>query len=226
MNKFSVITINFNNREGLSKTIESLKNINSGCIEFIVVDGGSTDGSKILLNDSIINNFVSEKDEGIYDAMNKGIELASHQWVIFMNSGDVFCKNFDIKVLQKVKNIDKYNLIYGDQYNNGKHIGSLPLFFVELGIIPASHQSMFFKKPIKYDLNYKIYSDFDLFARIYKQGNLYHINYPICEREPGGISNVTSLRKRYEKFLITYKHFGIVSLIRALVFSIFFRGYL
>lgn len=91
--KLSIITINWNNVEGLRKTIDSVASQTVRPFEFIVVDGGSTDGAPDLLKSSgnIVTDWISEKDRGIYNAMNKGVDRAHGDWCIFMNSGDRFC---------------------------------------------------------------------------------------------------------------------------------------
>lgn len=93
--KISVITVNYNNAAGLKKTIKSyieLKQESDCSLEYIVIDGDSNDGSVEVLRESEkhIDAWVSEKDWGIYDAMNKGLERSSADFVVFMNSGDVF----------------------------------------------------------------------------------------------------------------------------------------
>ena len=101
--KYSIITINYNNRDGLEKTIQSVINQTCQDFEFIIIDGGSTDGSVDIIkkyNDRI-NYWVSEPDKGIYNAMNKGILQAHGEYLNFMNSGDCF---FDNEVLNKVNN--------------------------------------------------------------------------------------------------------------------------
>jgi len=101
MNKVSVITICYNNRSGLQRTMDSVASQTYRNIEYIVIDGGSTDGSVDLCKSRAneIDVFVSEPDKGIYDAMNKGIERASGEWIICMNSGDEF---YTTDVLQNV----------------------------------------------------------------------------------------------------------------------------
>src|SRR6476661_6946695 len=95
----SVITINLNNRQGLSDTIKSVSGQTFRDFEFIVVDGDSTDGSKevIKLNEKIITSSLSEKDSGIYDAMNKGIRRASGDYLLFLNSGDTLVSDDTLK---------------------------------------------------------------------------------------------------------------------------------
>ena len=102
--QFSVITINFNNGEGLRHTIDSVISQTCHDYEYIIIDGGSTDDSVnvIKLFSDKIDYWVSEKDRGIYHAMNKGVNLAHGQYCIFMNSGDCF---YDSSVLEQFKNI-------------------------------------------------------------------------------------------------------------------------
>ena len=88
----SIITINYNNKKGLLKTINSIKEQSFIDFEWIIIDGGSTDGSVEIIreNESRIAYWISEPDKGVYDAMNKGILRANGVWLNFMNSGDTF----------------------------------------------------------------------------------------------------------------------------------------
>ena len=88
--KLSVITINFNNKEGLAKTIVSVVGQTTRDFEWIIIDGGSTDGSMELIenNSEYISYYVSEPDKGIYNAMNKGIMASHGEYLLFLNSGD------------------------------------------------------------------------------------------------------------------------------------------
>lgn len=102
--KYSIITVNYNNREGLRRTIESVIGQTFRDYEFIVIDGGSTDGSADVLReyDKDITYWVSEKDSGIYNGMNKGIRKATGEYLNFMNSGDCF---YDNNVLHRVSEV-------------------------------------------------------------------------------------------------------------------------
>lgn len=95
MAKISIITINYNNREGLQKTIESVASQTNKTFEYIVVDGGSTDGSAEIIKDNchFIDKWVSEPDKGIYNAMNKGVQMSSGEYCLFLNSGDLLHDN-------------------------------------------------------------------------------------------------------------------------------------
>lgn len=98
--KFSIITINYNNCEGLEKTIQSVIEQSYKGYEYIVIDGGSTDGSIDIIKkyEPSITFWVSEKDSGIYNAMNKGIRHSTGEYLNFMNSGDTF---YEPEVLKK-----------------------------------------------------------------------------------------------------------------------------
>ena len=92
MNKFTIITINYNNKVGLQKTIKSVFDQSFGDYEYIIIDGGSTDGSEEVIEQCAarLSYWVSESDKGIYHAMNKGIAQAHGEYLVFMNSGDCF----------------------------------------------------------------------------------------------------------------------------------------
>ena len=94
-NKLSIITINYNNLEGLKRTVESVINQTSKEFEYIVIDGGSNDGSGAYIESKSehIDYWVSEPDKGIYNAMNKGIAKASGEYLLFLNSGDHLFSN-------------------------------------------------------------------------------------------------------------------------------------
>lgn len=112
MIKLSIITINFNNLEGLKKTMESVGNQTWQEFEYIIIDGGSTDGSVdyIASKKDLVDYWVSEPDKGVYHAMNKGITKASGEYLLFLNSGDHF---FNKKVLElNHKYLEKEDIVY------------------------------------------------------------------------------------------------------------------
>lgn len=173
MFKISIITINYNNLRGLERTIKSVKEQTWKNFEYIIIDGGSSDGSKELLHSmsNEISLWVSEPDNGIYHAMNKGIKASNGEYLIFLNSGDEL---LDPGVLKKnIIEINTQDIIYFDQlmiYPDNKRIWELPStldynFFI-LGSLP--HPSTFIKKELfekvgYYDENLKIVSDWKFF---------------------------------------------------------------
>ena len=121
--KYSIITINYNNREGLQKTINSVIGQTFKDYEFIIIDGGSTDGSIEILeqHDASITFWSSEPDKGVYHAMNKGIAKAHGEYLNFMNSGDCFYSN---NVLEHVNRYhsDADFIVSGNEYIGRKHL--------------------------------------------------------------------------------------------------------
>lgn len=116
----SVITINKNNLQGLKKTIESVcRQTQKSSIEFIVIDGDSSDGSKTFIDkvSEGIDYYVSEKDSGIYQAMNKGIQNASGKYIQFLNSGDVYSNNFSLEAIMQTNPTE--DIIYTDYTDAG-----------------------------------------------------------------------------------------------------------
>jgi len=209
--RITVITVNYNNRSGLDKTIESVCNQTYSDIEYIIVDGKSNDGSQNSIHklQERINslNFkslicISEPDCGIYDAMNKGIKLSKGDYIIFMNSGDYFsCST----ILNDIFRNRKYNedLLIGRQlYINklGKkgispklRISDFSITYFLSSTIP--HQATFIKRDLfekigYYDINYKVSADwvFWIKAIIENKCTIKLINERISYMEVGGVS--------------------------------------
>lgn len=169
--KISVITINYNNSRGLSDTITSVIEQTYKEIEFVIIDGGSTDGSKgiIAQNSEYIAFWVSEPDKGIYNAMNKGIEHASGEYCIFMNSGDCF---ENPRVIEDVVNAqDGADLVCGHTImSDGTKIAArAEITFEGLFEHAICHQSCFIRtslmKKHMYDESLKIVADRKFFLQ-------------------------------------------------------------
>lgn len=112
--KISIITINYNNKVGLERTIQSVLQQDYCDIEYIIIDGGSFDGSADLIDKYHISKSVSEKDGGIYDAMNKGIKMATGDFIGFMNSGDTYYNAHIISDIFSNTPYEEVDIIYGD----------------------------------------------------------------------------------------------------------------
>ncbi len=217
---FTVITINLNNKSGLEKTFRSIQNQKNQDFEYIVVDGLSTDGSIELIQQStFISTSIIESDHGVYDAMNKGLNLAQGEYCIFLNSGDCF---IDASVLIEVAKsfASKSDLYYGCLLWEDE---SLPRWnpkrdFKLRDILkhsPTPHQATFYKtsalKEIGgYKTEFKIISDWGAlidFIRAKKQIEKINIDISICEL--AGISNVNeaSILSERKHFLLKY-HFS------------------
>ena len=198
--KISVITVCLNEAGALASTCDSIRSQRYPNLEWIVIDGASTDGSLDVLRDyeDCITYLMSEPDDGIYDAMNKGIGLSSGDYLLFLNAGD---KLADPDVLYSVKPFSDVGIIYGDIQVTSDETSDLlvlpqklPEDFLIKKMMP--HQSSFIKKSLfyeygLYDLSYRIAADYDFFVRILHVNRVksMHCGALISIFYTGGISN-------------------------------------
>jgi glycosyltransferase involved in cell wall biosynthesis len=183
MCKVSIITINYNNLEGLKKTVESVKNQTWQEFEYIVIDGGSTDGSKAFMENfsDTIDNWVSEPDNGIYNALNKGIQKATGEYLLFLNSGDHFYS--DEVIANNVHHLSNHDIIAFDiqmlgQGHNLIHNHPDELLFSFLFEETFAHQAVFIRRTLfdtvgLYDENLKIVADWKFFIHAIVSGHTY-----------------------------------------------------
>lgn len=156
----TIITVVFNNVGLLEQTIQSIINIDSNHLEYIIIDGGSTDGTVDLIRkyEDQIDYWISEPDEGLYDAMNKGIATAIGDWLLFINSDDCIVNP---KALDDVLNLEKIEAFCFKTVNLGKYYNWLRPCRISSDINQYSHQSIVMKKKIYYRLSYRFCSDID-----------------------------------------------------------------
>ncbi len=222
MIKLSIITINYNNKVGLQKTIESVIAQTSKEFEFIIIDGNSNDGSKDIIA-QYQSNFtyaISEPDTGIYNAMNKGIAKSNGEYLLFLNSGDWLNNN---QVIASIKNhLNDTDVISGDmnifQENNWNLHRSQDTITIDYFLrISLYHQATFVKKELfsksgLYDDNFKLAGDYEFFIRtLLKQDATYkHIPFLISNFLTDGISNDKGFNElNYkERELAWSKHFS------------------
>jgi len=206
--KVSIITVCFNHAEDLEKTIKSVSNQTSKDYEYLVIDGGSTDGNVelALRFKQSIDYFVSEKDTGVYNAMNKGARKAYGDYLYFLNAGDIFESEDTLgKVIKELDNVD---MLYGnirivskDKKKNIVKKKILNRQDIKLGK-KVSQQIVFVKRDLfnkvgGLDERYKIAADFDLLCKVFENtDNIKHIDEVICDYDDGGISS--NLRKSYD----------------------------
>ncbi len=163
--RYSVITINYNDEEGLKRTIKSIVSQTNTDYEFIIIDGGSTDNSleTIKKYKNNISYWVSEKDNGVYHAMNKGIAQAHGEYLLFMNSGDCFHSSDVLDALNGYhEDIICGKVLKGNAKSpSGPEKSAITLVDLMRGSLP--HQAMLIKRELlekhPYDENYKILSD-------------------------------------------------------------------
>jgi glycosyltransferase involved in cell wall biosynthesis len=206
--RISVVTVVYNGVAFIEDTILSVINQQYANFEYIIVDGNSNDGTQEVIKkyDSKIEYWVSEKDRGIYDAMNKGIEIASGDWVIFMNCGDTFHNH---NVLEDVftKRIDAdVKLLYGGCKVRSDW-GSFTIKARPDGEIWKSftHQSMFSRielnREFNFNLNFKAASDYDFVYRVFSKGlRTYPLDMLISEVQyiSSGHSSINELLSQKE----------------------------
>jgi glycosyltransferase involved in cell wall biosynthesis len=204
--KISIITIVYNNVKNIERTIKSVLSQNYPNIEYIVVDGGSTDGSVEVIQryQNRIHKFISEHDNGIYDALNKGVISSSGDFITILHSDDIF---FDSSTVYKVaKCIKKTNkefyfsdmLIIDLASNKVKRYYDASIFkqwMFRIGWMPP-HPTCFIKKSLfneygLYSLKYKIAGDFDLFVRFFYEKKIQwsYCNIITVKMSYGGVSN-------------------------------------
>lgn len=172
----SIVTVVYNGEKYLEETILSVINQTYSNVEYIIIDGGSTDGTLDIIKkyEDKIDYWVSERDKGIYDAMNKGIDVATGEWINFMNAGDGFYAEHTLSEFNIIKKNGNANIIYGDVevlYNRFTKIQKAhKLDNIFLGM-RFSHQSTFYKKSYikknKYNLDYKLSADYESILKAY-----------------------------------------------------------
>jgi glycosyltransferase involved in cell wall biosynthesis len=196
----SIITINLNNLKGLTNTYNSLFRVIGSNVEFIVVDGGSSDGSKEFIreNEECISKWISEPDFGIYDAMNKGVKMAEGEYCLFLNSGDILFSDkilFDILPYCNGKN----HIISGSLKMGTSNVWEVPekINFFHFLESTLPHQSTVVKKSLllkyPYNVNLKIVGDWAFFLKAFKNEeiiNFVKLDLVIAIFDTTGISSL------------------------------------
>ena len=229
MKKLSIISINLNMKEGVENSIKSLlEQDQKSNVEYIVVDGLSNDGSQDIIEcyKDYIDIIKIEKDTGIFDAMNKGIELATGEYIYFLNSGDEFAHHDVLTRVLKEMDADNYqhDIYSGDvaTFRFGEYIGIANLY-------PwIVHQSAFVKtslmKEYMFDQNLKVFGDLDFWRRLYedKKYKYHKIDKVIANMEIDGIgSNPRFIFKRLkDKRYYAKKHNDYSNLLAAYIIGI------
>lgn len=223
----SVVTINRNNAAGLRGTIESVltqTGLNAGELEYIIIDGASNDGSADVIKEYAARNdmahkvayWVSEKDKGIYNAMNKGIRAAHGEYVAILNSGDCYVRGA-LKGLKEAASEHKGAILYGavnfirdGRYEQvwGKSADYLPGH-------PIPHQATFVPMTAYdacglYDESFKVSADWDLFATFKQKGvPFFYLSKLIADFDISGVSGVRDTAREAEDTRVLERH-GLV----------------
>lgn len=220
--KVSIITVVFNNCKTIKEAISSVQNQNYSNLEHIIVDGGSTDGTVDIIRKLIDKNsvFVSEKDNGLYDALNKGIKLATGNVIGILHSDDVFNSNeviSDIVYAFTKNNVDSVyaDLVYVNRQKTEKVVrnwvsGDFSKRKFLLGWMPP-HPTFFVKREIfirygSYDTEFKSAADYELMLRFLYKYNIttYYLPKTLVRMRLGGESN-KSIKNRLKANHEDYK---------------------
>jgi putative colanic acid biosynthesis glycosyltransferase len=222
----TIITVTFNNIDGLRKTSKSISDQCTEAVEWIIVDGGSTDNSlSFIQNCKGVSQYISEKDRGIYDAMHKGLHLASGDWVLFLNAGDTFA---DLDVINYIN----------------AHLGSLDVYFYAcrmsgLGVeylrrprplssasysVPAIQQATVYKRDVLLRLDwptcYRVCGDFAIAAQLLKMGATSMCDDRVVAKfELGGVSTIRPVALAIEAYQIQSQILKLPVLVKVFHFT-------
>ena len=221
--KLTVITIVYNNVRHIERTLQSVINQTYTNLEYIVVDGLSTDGTLDVIHQhkDKIAILISEKDKGIYDAMNKGLALATGDYVIFMNSGDTFYAPDTVKqVFAATHDADIY---YGETEmmdeagnNLGRRRHQAPEQFTWKDFkygMSISHQAVYIKRSLAqpYNTKYQLSADIDWILQAAKKAKkIVNVNRYVAKYLVGGMSKKKHKQSLIERFDIMREHYGLV----------------
>lgn len=216
--QLSIVTVCYNDKKMLVKTMESVLNQNDTEFEYIVIDGNSKDGTIDVLNKyklffenkNIVFQFFSEKDTGIYNAMNKGIRKATGEWILFLNAGDLLWDEKVVSWLKKISIGKENSIIYGDvvHYSEGyfryKKADKLESITYQM---PFSHQAVFMPRELlerePYDERYKICADYAWLLKMYLQKKkFYYVHRIISIYDLSGISSINEEAADSERYEI------------------------
>lgn len=221
--KLSVITIVYNNAKDIERTMLSVLNQSYEKIEYIVIDGASTDGTIEIIQkyQDRLTHFISEKDKGIYHAMNKGLALATGNYVLFMNSGDeIYAPETVTEVFATAPSADIYygeTEMFDENWNSlGQRRHRAPEHFdwqsFKYGM-NISHQAIYIKRSLTtpYDLKYKYSADIDWIIKAAKKSsNSVNTHLYVAKYLVGGISKQKHLASLKERFKILSHYYGFV----------------
>ncbi|MFQ5559712.1 MAG: glycosyltransferase family 2 protein [Nitrospinota bacterium] len=218
--QLSIITVCRNSVSDLEKTLESVFKNRRRETEYVVVDGESTDGTLFLLSkyNNQIDVLISERDRGIYHAMNKGISVARGKYIVFINSGDILLPKAFEKLGAAPKNMDIYFFGYrffkptkfGDIFINGR--------FRDIRLeMPTCHNAIFFKRALfnqlgGFDEDYKIVSDYEWLVRTFEKTKTCFVEEPVVLYLKGGFSETKHLQSLFDRGKVAFKYFGVLVL--------------
>lgn len=229
--KYSIITVTYNAAKVLEDTIQSIVTQTYKNVEYIIVDGGSTDGTLDIINKykEHIQTIVSEPDKGLYDAMNKGIKLATGDYLCFLNAGDGLHEDETLQLItHSLKEAELPDVLYGEteivdeeghflQMRRLSAPENLTWKSFKKGML-VCHQAFFVRRERAltepYDLNYHYSADFDWCIRIMKKSKVLHNTHlTLIDYLNEGMTTQNHKASLKERFHIMAKHYGLASTI-------------
>ena len=197
--KISVVTISYNAENEIEKTIISVIHQNYNNIEYIIVDGASSDNTLKIANryKGKITTIISERDSGIYNAMNKSLRYCSGDWVIFMNAGDCFANDDVLLSIFSQNYSDNIGVLYGYTLTRNGRMKLKPFVCKRFNSLQMGfcHQSSLVRRDLlelyKFDEKYMLAADYNLMYRLWKDGYLFHnTQTDIALFDTSGVSSV------------------------------------
>jgi glycosyltransferase involved in cell wall biosynthesis len=224
----SIITVVFNGGNDLEKTILSIKKQNFQNLEYIIIDGGSKDNTLEVIRkySDTIHQWISEPDKGLYDAMNKGLKMATGEYIWFLNAGDLLYSRFTLENIYQIHLTKAADIYYGETIivdYAGHEIGlrrqtvpeKLTWKSLKMGMV-VSHQAFIVRRTIAplYNLKYKYSADIDwvIFCLKHASG-IINCCQILCRFLDGGRSKQTIIPSLKERFAIMVQYYGLVTTI-------------
>lgn len=221
--KLSIITIVYNNVRDIERTMLSVLNQTYLNVEYIVVDGRSTDGTVQVIEKyrDRLSCFVSEPDKGIYDAMNKGLALATGDYVLFMNSGDeIYAPDTVSLVFDSQRDADIYygeTEMFDQEWQSiGQRRHKAPKIFTWKSFqhgMSVSHQAIYIRRALTepFDSAYQLSADIDWIIKAAKKAaTIVNTNMYVAKYLVGGMSKAKHMKSLKERFLIFTRHYGLL----------------
>ncbi len=210
----TIVTVVLNDPDGLEKTINSVIEQSYENVEFLIIDGGSTDSTLKIIEkyEDMIDYWLSEPDKGIYDAMNKGIDYANGDWINFLNTADTFHEKSTLEKVFRNSRTDA-DFIYGHTYFLGGDFQGIVKawdFDILWKTMIFTHQSLFTRSGVlkkrKFDINFRICADYDIIFNSYMEGLRFHNSDTVIAAFDPGTSDFSRARMAFEKWSVVRKH--------------------
>ncbi|MDR1357625.1 MAG: glycosyltransferase [Tannerellaceae bacterium] len=208
----TIVTVNYNNAPALERTIQSVAGQDYTPLEYIVVDGASTDASVDVIRkyEPKIARWISEKDAGIYNAMNKGIVNATGEWICFLNCGDVFVDGTTLRRIVRNIQLSAPDIIYGNimiERRDGVLVERIAKEPCNIHRMHFCHQSAFVKTALlrkyPFDESHEMSADLKFFKQChYDKRAFVHAGFPVVIYDTSGVSNVQRRKGLYDNIAV------------------------